>query len=113
MSERIKIITCGNDAQVNGGITSVISQILDYNWNEKNIDMKFIPTYYGGNPLKWGIKYIGALVKLIKEFIVDKPLAVHIHMSYKGSFYRANIIAKLCQICDVKTIIHLHGSNLV
>ncbi|MFQ9449327.1 MAG: glycosyltransferase [Coprococcus sp.] len=50
--------------------------------------------------------------KNIKKAIrTDKPDVVHIHMSYKGSFYRKYLIHKLCKKYDVPDVIHLHGSE--
>ena len=40
-----------------------------------------------------------------------KPNVLHIHMSYKGSFYRKYLIHRLCKKFGKKDIIHLHGSE--
>ncbi len=109
-SQNIKILTCGNHPSINGGITSVILQILSYDWKKYNIEMDFIPTYYGGNAVKKIIGFMLAYCKLVFKFLTNKPNIVHIHMSYKGSFYRANYIQRLCKRFGIKTIIHLHGS---
>ena len=109
--QNVKVITCGNHPKVNGGITSVISQILSYDWKTHGITMDFIPTYYGGNLVKKFFGFVYAYIKLSYRFTTNKPDFVHIHMSYKGSFYRAYRIQKLCEKRGIKTIIHLHGST--
>lgn len=48
------------------------------------------------------------LKKLIKKNTFD---VIHIHMSYKGSFYRKYYVTKLCKKNNKKVIIHLHGSE--
>src|SRR5699024_4645823 len=48
------------------------------------------------------------LKKLIKQDAFD---IIHIHMSYKGSFYRKYYVTKLCKKYNKKAIIHLHGSE--
>lgn len=48
------------------------------------------------------------LKKLIKKNKFD---VIHIHMSYKGSFYRKYYVTKLCKKNNKKVIIHLHGSE--
>lgn len=107
----VKVLTCGNHPSVNGGITSVISQILSFDWNKSNVEMKFHPTYYGGNVIRKTLGFVIAYFLLLLRLTFDRPDIVHIHMSYKGSFYRANMINKLCKKRGVKTIIHLHGST--
>lgn len=107
----IKVLTCGNHPKINGGITSVISQIRSYDWKQQNIDMDFIPTYYGGNAVNKTMGFIIAYLQLVFRFITNKPDIVHVHMSYKGSFYRASIIQRLSKKFGIKTIIHLHGST--
>ena len=101
----------GNDESVHGGITTVINQFKQYDWNKKNIDLKFIPTYIEKNAIKKLLFFLRAYLKIIMYCIIFKPDVVHIHMSYKGSCSRAYCIHKLCYILKIKDIIHLHGSE--
>ena len=106
----MKVLMVGNAQSVKGGIATVISQFINHNWSEQ-IKLKFIPTYTDKN---WIIKiffFTKAYIRILLNFIFFKPDIVHIHMSYKGSFTRANLIQNLSQIFNVKNIIHLHGSQ--
>lgn len=107
----IKVLMCGNHPSNKGGMTSVISQIMSYDWENKGIKMKFIPTFYPANNIvKAG--YFGiAYFKMVFSMLIYKPDIVHMHMSYKGSFKRKYLIHKLCSFFNVKDIIHLHGSE--
>ncbi len=107
----IKTLMIGNHPSVKGGITSVISQIRDYNWETKNIDMHFIPTYIESGIIRLGIYYFTACIKIILDIVVWKPDVVHIHMAFKGSFYRKYLIHRICKLFKAKDIIHLHGSE--
>lgn len=109
--EKIKVLMIGNDLSVKGGITSVISQILEYNWSSENIEIQFIPTYIESNKIKKIFYFIRAYYKIRKKIKEYNPDLVHIHMSYKGSFYRKYIIHKLCRKYGVSDIIHMHGSE--
>lgn len=108
---KYRIIMVGNDRSVKGGITTVITQLLNYNWKKDNIEVKFIPTYIDKNNIFKIAFFIISLIRLMFYFIFCRPQKVHIHMSYKGSFYRAYTIHKLCLTFKVKDIIHLHGSE--
>lgn len=109
--EKIKILMIGNDPSVKGGITSVITQLLEHDWSEENIDMKFIPTYIDTNNIKKVFFYLIAYQRIKKELKKNRPDIVHIHMSYKGSFIRKLVIHKLCKRYGVVDVIHLHGSE--
>ncbi len=107
----MKILMVGNDESVHGGITTVINQFKKNNWKNKNIDFKFIPTYIEGNTMKKSLFFVVAYLKIIWHCLTDNLDIIHIHMSYRGSFFRAYFIHKLCCIFKIKDIIHLHGSE--
>lgn len=103
----------GNDPSVKGGITSVINQLLDYDWEKENIEMNFVPTYVEGNSIKKLFIFLKGYVKILKQLSKKetRPDVVHIHMSYRGSFIRKFAVHKICLKYDVPDIIHLHGSE--
>lgn len=100
---------CGNHSSNKGGMTSVISQIINNNWTDKNIKIKFIPTYYPGNNLTKMLYFCFSYIRILFNFIFLKPDIVHMHMSYKGSFTRKNYIHKLCKRFNINDVVHLHG----
>lgn len=107
----MKILTIGNSPKVHGGITSVITQILKYDWNSKNVKMDFIPTYEGGSNVH-KLVYFYKQCKLIKKYLKNNKVDyVHMHISHYGSFYRANYIMDYCVKRKIKTIVHLHSSE--
>ena len=109
--KRIKVLMIGNHPSVKGGISSVISQLLSHDWKTNNIDMSFISTYIEGNPFSKIVYFIAAYYKILRFLQNDRPDVVHIHMSYKGSFFRKYQIHKLCIKYGIPDIIHLHGSE--
>ena len=87
-SGNIRVLMIGNDSSVKGGITSVISQLLDHDWAADGVNMKFIPTYIAANPVK-KILFFEKALRRIRGLLANpqtRPDVVHIHMSYKGSF---------------------------
>lgn len=108
---KIKVLMLGNHSSVKGGITSVIEQLRGYDWNECEVEMKFIPTYIETNNIMKISYFLVAYMRIIFCFITFRPDVVHIHMSYKGSFRRKYLIFKLCRKFNIRNIIHLHGSE--
>lgn len=109
--EKIKVLMIGNHQSVKGGITSVIQQLLAYDWESVGVEMNFLPTYIETSSIKKIAYYTRAYRNIKRTMRFNKPVVVHIHMSYKGSFYRKYLIHKLCKKYDIPDIIHLHGSE--
>lgn len=108
------VLMVGNDPSVKGGMTSVIVQLLSYDWDAHGIHMSFIPTYIEGNPVRKVLFFAKSLLhirKQLKRFNPHRPDIVHIHMSYRGSFVRARIIHQMCKCANVPDIVHMHGSE--
>lgn len=109
--KKIKVLMIGNHQSVKGGITSVIQQLLSFDWDSVGVEMKFIPTYIEASGIKKIAYFIRAYMNIEKEMRTNKPDIAHIHMSYRGSFYRKYAIHKLCKKYGVPDVIHLHGSE--
>lgn len=105
------VLMVGNAPTVKGGITSVIQQLLAYDWSSEHIRMQFIPTYNAGNAVQKVTYFSKAYGKIKKTIREDRPDLVHIHMSYKGSFYRKYKVHQYCKQFGVPDIVHLHGSE--
>lgn len=106
----IKVLMCGSDRKEKGGMNSVIDQLLENEW-VNDITLDYLATHISGNLLKKLLYFIRAYLKLIELLIKNRFDVVHIHMSYKGSFFRKYQIAKLCKRYNKRVIIHLHGSE--
>lgn len=107
----IKVIMCGNHPSNKGGMTSVISQILEHEWRNEDIHLTFIPTYMPGSKLRTILYFAQALLHVFFEFLFCKPDVFYTHMSSKGSFTRTKALHELCKLFGVKDVIHLHGSE--
>ena len=109
MEKKIKVLIVGSDLSVKGGITSVIDRFLNYKWDY--IDIELLPTYIEGSKYKRSLFFFKSIVRYIKRLIKNDFDIAHIHMSYKGSFFRKYLIIKLSKMFKKKTILHLHGSE--
>lgn len=109
--DKIKVLMVGNHPSVKGGITSVINQLLNFDWDTRNVKMKFVPTYVEKNSIIKMIYFAFAYIKIWSLLLSYKPDVVHIHMSYRGSFHRKYALHKMCLRHKVPVIIHLHGSE--
>lgn len=106
----VKVIMIGNSPKVKGGITTVINQFKSYDWKKHNIEIDYISSYIDTNKICMFFYYIVCIIKLLIKMF-SKPDYVHVHMSYKGSFYRAKIIQMIVKTFNVKFIAHIHGSE--
>lgn len=107
---KTRILMCSSARTEKGGMNSVIDQLMDHTWDD-SLEFSYLATHVSGNPIKKTLffaKAYGQLKRLIKKNTFD---VIHIHMSYKGSFYRKYAVTKLCKKNNKKVIIHLHGSE--
>lgn len=111
MKNSIKILMCGNHKSNKGGMTTVISQILDHDWSEDNIIIKFIPTYYSGKKFLTICYFIYAYIRVLFSYLLFKPNVFYTHMSVRGSFTRTKALHRLSKYFNVPDIVHLHGSE--
>ena len=100
----------GSSLEDKGGIVTVMTNILNSSL-KKRYNFEVLETYITGSVLERLGIYIIGLWKFIYKLIFRKPDIIHIHMSYKGSFYRKSILLLIAKIFRVPTIIHVHGSS--
>lgn len=106
---RKKVLIVGSHRSVNGGITSVINNFLDYDFEKYDLEM--LSTYIEGSSLNKTLYFFRALIDYCWKIINNKFDIVHIHMSYKGSFFRKLIIIIISKLFRKPVILHLHGSE--
>lgn len=106
---KVKILIVGSDLSVKGGITSVIERFLKNKWN--HIEVELHPTYVEGSILKKIIFFFKSIIDYTFKVIKKDFDIAHIHMSYKGSFFRKWIVVKISKTFNRKIVLHLHGSE--
>lgn len=107
----MRVLMVGNRPDVKGGISSVIEQLLSYDWKDEGVELSFIPTYIGTNAVKKILFFLKSYIKIRKKVRGKDIDVVYMHMSYRGSFFRKFLIHKLCRKCNIKDVVHLHGSE--
>lgn len=108
--KKTRVLMCSSARSEKGGMNSVIDQLMDHDWGDE-FEFTYLATHISGNPVKKSLFFARSylrLKKLIKKNTFD---IIHIHMSYKGSFFRKYYVTKLCKKNNKKVIIHLHGSE--
>lgn len=100
----------GSDLSVKGGMTSVINMYKQAGLFDRNVE--YLPSHITGTFLGRVAFYVKFLVTFLSKLFVDKQIGiVHVHSSYKGSFFRKAIIIWISFFLNKKTIFHLHGSE--
>lgn len=107
----MKVLMMGNGPEVKGGITSVISQIREIDWEGRDVDLRFVPTYTDRGSMAMISRFVFAYVEVGRRLRSWHPDVAYIHMSYRGSYARAKGLADLCWGRGIPVIVHLHGSE--
>lgn len=93
-----------------GGVKAVIQSYIDFGVYSKS-GYRFISTHGGRNKAYDLFLFIKAFFVFMYFIVCRKPHAVHVHMTYNGSFWRKYIFFKISKRFDVPFICHLHGSE--
>lgn len=110
MKQQIKVCMLGSAPAVRGGMSSVVGQILSHYW--ENIRMQYISTHISGSAVKRILLFAQGYLRLLGKLLIPGSIdVVHMHMSYKGSFWRKYYLHKLVKLFRKPDIIHLHGSE--
>lgn len=93
-----------------GGIDSVIEGYYesgvyaDYGYRR-------LSTHFGRSKFEDIFVFISAFIKVLGILITKRDVVLHMHMSYKGSFWRKLLFTLVGKLFGAKTIVHLHGSE--
>ncbi|MCE0493301.1 glycosyltransferase family 4 protein [Vibrio salinus] len=103
----MKIIVLGTGQQ--GGIDSVIKNI-EVNASENHTFKRFITHSGKGKTKDLFLSVWGVFIVLFYSLFFSN-ICFHLHMSYRGSFWRKYVYLKIAKAFSKKVIIHLHGSE--
>lgn len=106
----MKILMIGSHRSVKGGITSVVNQLLNHDW-ESDVEISYVPTFIEGPSLKKIFFFIGGYINILLKVLFSSVDIIYLHMSYNGSFWRKYYVHNMVKLFNKKTIIHLHGSE--
>lgn len=105
-----KVLMCGSDLSVKGGMVSVIKNYLNYqDW--KDIKIHFIPTYIEKNKIIIALYFLAAYIRVFFHLLFGKYDVLYVHAAERGSFYRKAMLIKLAHRFGVKTVIHHHAAE--
>lgn len=110
-SKKIRVLMLGTDKSTGGGMWTVAKNYIESNLYQKDISLKYIPTFVVGNKVKKILFALLAYIKILFYLVIHKPQIVHVHMAEKGSVYRKGIAIKMACFFGCKIIIHMHGAE--
>lgn len=108
-----KILIISADLSVKGGVSSMISSLLDEFSEHKNIRVDFYSTYIDSIPPL--ARVFHSLLRVIIFFMSFKFVkydVFYIHVCAFGSFYRKTIYVMLLSALGKKVVIHQHAADL-
>lgn len=108
--KKIKVLMCGSELSVKGGMVSVIKNYLGYqSWDE--FEIKYIPTHTEKNKLIVAFYFALAYIRVIVTAVAGRYDIIYLHAAERGSFFRKAILARTLRRLGVKTIMHHHAAE--
>ena len=108
---KTRIVIVGSSAKDKGGIASVISGILNSAELRERFELRHIESYVTAGAAKRAAVFLAGLLRFALSLLLFRPHVVHVHMSYKGSFYRKSVFILLAGLFRVPVCAHMHGSS--
>lgn len=105
-----RVLMLGPALSVKGGITTVEQIYLDA-WDYSKYDLLHIGTFVDGLKIFKLLVFLRAFIQYCYLLIFFKPDILHIHFSWRASFYRKSLFAILARIFRVKLFLHCHASR--
>lgn len=101
---------CGSTLDTKGGMVSVIKNYLGYaDWGEYRIT--YIPTHFDTNKYVLICYFCIRYMQIVVSALFCRYRIAHLHVSFRGSFWRKAILAKTLRAMGIKVILHHHGSR--
>lgn len=105
-----KVLMCGSELSVKGGMVSVIKNYLNYDkWND--ISITFIPTHTEKNKFVVALYFFAAYFKVIMTAVFGRYDVLYLHTAERGSFYRKAILLRTLKRIGIKTVMHHHAAE--
>ena len=96
-----------------GGIAAVVAQYVD-SWDSSKYRLRRIATYAPEATSPWA--KIGIAMRALGEYVGvlwgEPPDVLHVHFSWRGSFYRKSIFILVARVLAVpRLVLHCHGGR--
>lgn len=110
MNKKIRILMCGSELAVKGGMVSVIKNYLEYDkWEDFHIT--YIPTHIEKNKFQLALYFGVAYLRILLYAIFGHYDVLYLHTAERGSFYRKAILARTLRKFGIETVMHHHAAE--
>jgi glycosyltransferase involved in cell wall biosynthesis len=104
------LIMAGDDPEGPGGIASVVRQLrnggLFERWN-----VRYVCTYRGSGMRRQLAVFSRSAMQVASLLYTGQVALVHLHMTYRGSFWRKRFIAWIARAYGVPVVLHIHSGG--
>jgi glycosyltransferase involved in cell wall biosynthesis len=119
MSQPVKVLLCGQDPSLPGGMAKYIGSLQDYLCGNDEVQLRFLNETKAkgrsGMTSKSTLASLREGVRLLREFdrllVIEKPDVVHLHMAYGRSILEKSLLANRARKRKIPVLLHLHGSR--
>lgn len=107
---KTKVLMCGSNLSVKGGMVSVIKNYLEYTeWDDYEII--FVPTHIEAGNLQKCLYFLYAYCKAVILMLLNKCDIVYLHTAERGSFFRKALLGRTAKFLGKKAVMHHHAAQ--
>ena len=103
----------GVDRATKGGMWTVASNYLESPVYRESVNVDYVATAtrYEASVFSKAVRSFTSIMKIGKSLRKERFDLVHIHMSERGSYFRAEAISRIAHRMGVPVVIHMHGGS--
>jgi glycosyltransferase involved in cell wall biosynthesis len=106
-----RILMVGPTPKTLGGMASVL-HLWQAHWNPDYADLRWIGTYEDGTMFRRLWVFIKGSFQVLWLLLVWRPIVVHLHFTWRGSFLRKSILALIAKLIGCRVLMHSHGGRI-
>lgn len=110
VSRRCRVAMVGPARQVRGGISAVVSALIDAAPADGPA-IRYIATHVDGTKTAKLLAALSGAARLVGAILFWRCRIVHLHMSSGASFVRKAVLATVARLLLRRVVVHVHGSE--
>lgn len=105
-----RVLMIGAALSVKGGVSSVERIYLDA-WDRERYALRHLATFVDGGMFRKLARLLLALLRYLQLLLTWRPDIVHIHFSWRASFYRKVVFVLLAVVARRRIVMHCHSGG--
>lgn len=107
----IRVLMLGMEPRNGGGMGTVVQHLLDYDFVNANVQLRFVPNDHGASVPRKLLYFLQSVIGTVAGGLRRNVDVLHIHTCSGKSFIRASVCIGIARVFRIPVVIHIHGGG--